>query len=261
MNILISVNDNFVNQAITMLYSLRMNFRGGVNVFHLSITISENGLKTLQEFVEEKLNGRFISIKPDDAFLKELPLYSKRFSIETYSRIIAQDVLPSEVDRILWLDADMIICKDIEEFYNMGFGNKAIICAADLRQDALAAHKSNLGISQGDIYFNAGVILFNLNKLRLEYPKNKVYECIKEIEAELIYQDQDILNVLYSQDKKIVDYKVYNYQLDCEKNIPKELIGNIVVLHYTGKAKPWIYRNIAPSSMPYWNVVRKMGGA
>ena len=35
MNILISVNDNFVNQAITMLYSLRMNFRGGVNVFHL----------------------------------------------------------------------------------------------------------------------------------------------------------------------------------------------------------------------------------
>ena len=104
---------------------------------------------------------------------KDLPLDPSRFSIETYSRIIAQYVLPQNVERILWLDADMIICKNINDFYNVDFEGKAIVCAANLKQDTAKyfEHKIHLGMKTTDVYFNAGVILFNIAKLRKNMTK------------------------------------------------------------------------------------------
>lgn len=261
MNILISVNDNFIKQVKTMLFSLCQNVGESMNVYHLSITISDEGKKDLRDFVEKRLGGYFISVDVEESFLKELPLNSDRFSVETYSRIVAQYVLPDNIERILWLDADMIVCKNIDEFYNIDFEGKAIVCAANLRQNStyLIEHKKNLGMDPNDTYFNAGVILFNLAKLRTAITKDEIYECICNIKTELIYQDQDILNVLFKDDKKIVDHIKYNYQLNCERTIPKDLMDVIAILHYTGKAKPWVYRNIVESSLPYWNVVRQMG--
>ena len=66
------------------------------------------------------------------------------------------------------------------------------------------------------------------------------------------------MNAFYNNDKKVVNYIKYNYQVNCDRTIPTELIDIIAILHYIGKAKPWVYRNIVESSILYWNVICQM---
>lgn len=191
--------------------------------------------------------------------ITDLPIVDERFSVEMYSRILAQFVLPTEVDRILWLDADIVVLKDLYPFYNMDFKGKGMIVCANIDSTSVEERKYKLGLDENNTYFNSGVLLINVEKLRRETTKDEIYAVITKMKEFLLYPDQDILNILYKNDILVVDHEIYNYQLNCEKTIPSTKLNNIVVLHYTGKAKPWKLRNIVSSSMPYWSIVKKQG--
>ena len=163
MNILISVNNKYLNQIKTALFSLSLFTNSNVTVYLMNHSLDGQDVISLKEYLKEKCNFNLIEIDVKKTALDSFPVYL-HLSIETYYRLLAQFLLPDTVDRILWLDADVIIFKDITDFYNQDFDEQLLIACADVnhnRQDILNV-KKEIGISQNHLYFNAGIILFNL---------------------------------------------------------------------------------------------------
>lgn len=261
MNILISVNSNYVDKAQTMLFSLRMHTNEDVTVFLLNHSLNESEVQQFEKYLTSKCKMSLAVIDMSETALDQLPLGNLHFSIEMYYRILAQFVLPDTVDRILWLDADIVLLNDPSEFYFQDFDEmKYVVCA-----DSMNASKyvqecvSKLSLPGTHIYFNSGVMLMNIEKLRQSTNIEYIIEQCHRLSDRLTYPDQDILNYLYSKQVKYADWKKYNYQLTHIKRIPEHEESDIVVLHYSGAVKPWNYSGITNASKYYWRVRKKQG--
>ena len=241
MNILISVDKNFQDKAETMLFSLRLAVKEKLDVYLLNHSLND---KDIYEFNQHlcsichELALYVVEIK--STALDQLPI-TKQFSIEMYYRILAQFVLPSNLDRILWLDADIIIKKDITDFYNQSFDGKMYVVCPDARQKAkdVVECKQKLSLPDDYQYFNSGVMLMNLELLRKETNQGAIIETCYNLQGLIKYPDQDILNYLYADQVKYDDWKKYNYLLNGVNRLPQNEIKDIAILHYAGLKKPW----------------------
>ncbi|HPX32286.1 MAG TPA: glycosyltransferase family 8 protein [Erysipelotrichaceae bacterium] len=260
MNILISVNNKYLNQIKTALFSLSLFTNSNVTVYLMNHSLDGQDVISLKEYLKEKCNFNLIEIDVKKTALDSFPVYL-HLSIETYYRLLAQFLLPDTVDRILWLDADVIIFKDITDFYNQDFDEQLLIACADVnhnRQDILNV-KKEIGISQNHLYFNAGIILFNLEKLRKETTKQEILNTCQKLKSKVVFMDQDILNYLYQCKVKYENPKKYNYQLTNDPLIEKKDLEDIHILHYSGPNKPWDYKQFNKTSKYYWNIKIKQG--
>ena len=253
MNILISVNEKYLDKAETMLFSLKRNTKEPIAVYLLNRSLPQDHIFRFEQYLERVGIAALYVINVDSAFFDAFPL-EIQFSIETYYRILAQFLLPETLDRVLWLDADIIILRDIGEFYHQSFdGMKYVVCP-DKNEDSweLRIQKERLGIPDTHIYFNAGVMLMDLELLRQETKREMIMQKCLELKDKLLYLDQDILNTLYSGQVKYAEQKIYNYQLSDIRKLPKEDADQVSILHYTGHKKPWDYHYMNNASKYYW---------
>ena len=121
-------------------------------------------------------------------------LFSKykrnRFSEVTFYRLLAPLFIP--LDRIIYLDSDVLIFDDLLEMYDLPFDNNYILGFLDVLNYGV----DYLGLIS-DKYINAGVLLFNLDKIRLD---NKCFE--------MIYMAKNNKN-LKNNDQTIINYVLY----------------------------------------------------
>ncbi len=145
MNILISINSIYIEPAKMMLSSVRKYNSGEITVYLLNCQLSEEEIKEFKAYLKEKKDIELVEINMNIAAIEALPLIEP-FSIEMYYRIVAQCVLPDTVDRVLWLDSDIIVTGDISEFYNSDFGDKYMVVCSDAKpcEDL----KQNMGIAK-----------------------------------------------------------------------------------------------------------------
>lgn len=260
MNILISVNSEYLEKAETMLFSLALHTKEENDIYLINNELSDEQVKKLEHFLSKRCNSRLIAIKPDKSFFEEMPL-TEWFSVEMYNRILAQSLLPSELDRILWLDADIIIMDDITDFYYQDFNDKCIVATPDIKYDGKLCRGicASLGLEASHKYFNSGVLLFNLNKIRSTVTEQQILSVCMKLKDKLKYPDQDILNYLYQDKVKYCESFNYNYQLTDISSIKKADEKSIKILHYSGKIKPWKFRCINKASKYYWRVQIRKG--
>lgn len=263
MNILISVNSNYLDKAKTMLYSVYVNTKECITVYLLNHSLLNDELIEFNNFLHKKCKAKLSVIDVKKTELDNLPIGDLNFSIEMYYRLLAQFFLPEKLDRILWLDADIIVLKDIKEFYNTNFDGKEYIVCQDMCDGKQWVNevKNKLGLSKDNKYFNSGVLLINLELLRHSSDMQMIVNKCMSMRDVLTYPDQDILNVMYCNRVKYVEPQKFNYQLSGAKDIDKKTIKDVVILHYTGKNKPWFYWNINKASKFYWRMRFKQGGS
>ena len=109
-NILCATDDNYVPYCGIMLTSLFENNKG-LN-FCIYILVEHLSNKSKSEFatLAKKYSQNIEIITVDGEKLKECPIRTgDHVSIVTYYRLLAPILLPSDVDKILYLDCDMII--------------------------------------------------------------------------------------------------------------------------------------------------------
>lgn len=259
MNILISVNSEYIDKAQTMLYSVYMHTKERVDIYILNSSLTDSEIQSFSEYLMAKCSMVVHEITIDDNIFDGFPIGP--LSKEAYYRVVAQYYLPQDLERILWLDADIIVMNDITSFYNMPFNGKKMIVCPDRcnNSDYVNKIKKKLGLSDDYVYFNSGVLLINLELLRAEKDqKELLYEC-RTIIDRIEYHDQDLLNYLYSDSVGYEDWKVYNYQLLGINKISKEELNRIAILHYAGREKPWEYSHINSVSKYYWKVKSLQG--
>lgn len=261
MNILISVNQRYVEKAKTTLFSLRLHTKEEIIVYLINHSLSAESTEKLGEYLKKKCDIKLHTIDTKETCLDNFPIINSNFCIEMYYRILAQFIIPNTVNRILWLDVDMIIQKDLSEFYWQDFdGNKLIACCDRQNMDKLVLERKDaLGLERDYQYFNSGVLLMNIALLREGLSqRDLIKECEKYIDV-LFWGDQDLLNLLYGNSTKIVDWKKYNFQINGERFIPEAFVSKASILHYTTGRKPWNYKYLASSSKYYWKVKIKQG--
>lgn len=237
-NIAFCINDNYVEQLIVVLWSIMKNLTTGrdVNVWIVSSDMSDASKNYLRKLRLgfKNLHLNFLDI--DAKELTQLPRTIDYISAETYYRYLLPNLLPN-IDKILYMDADIIVNGDISSLYDTDISKYYIAGGYDLYIDDIK-YKSKIGFEQDELYVNAGVLLMNLKQMRTDNIPQKLIDTTKNMASKVKYQDQDIINIVCRG--KILEFdSIYNYT---SHNILKEKskYKHAVVIHYTGPNKPWL---------------------
>ena len=225
----------------------------GINVtsYDVMMYLLHNGLKDstvkrLQKIADRYNVGlKFLEI--DLEILKDCPTNDNEHygNIMMYARILLPSMLPN-LDKVIYLDCDLVVCKDLKSLWETDVNDVAVAMAPDLwYQDKETL--SRLGINNN--YLNSGVIVMNLDYWRKHDVQNRLLSYIIDKGNELIYNDQDALNVILNDERRQLSarYNVTPYYFHRNlDNYPKEMQEEIqesrfdpVVYHYLGPIKPW----------------------
>lgn len=169
-------------------------------------------------------------------------LYSEFYLEGSYSRavfyrITAAEFLSSALDKIIYMDADMLCLKPLDELFNLSLGENLLAAVAD-KGEWLPLHRKELGLSESYRYFNTGLLCLNLRLWRGE----KVYEQVIQIlsRGKFPFVDQDALNIAVARNnygvKYISDRYNHFFRLD---GVELPLTDDVAIEHFAGQIKPW----------------------
>ena len=249
MNILCCLNDKYFYPMITMISSIRKFNKDKLNLFIITSDFSKKYEKKLFKFC----STRNIEMKIFHQNSNEYTIGNSHYSIDMYFRIFAFSILPENVEKVLYLDADLIFQDNISNLYNVGLNDRliAVIRDKDYNSDYLHEHKNKLNIKHD--YFNSGVILFDLKNIRNKLTESNITKVIEENNDKIMYPDQDILNILYEEDEILFLDKKFNYQLQYKDKLD---IDNATIIHYVGWIKPWTHLKLSNHEAKYWDIFK-----
>ena len=245
----------------------------GINVTSDDVTmyLLHNGLKDstvkrLQKIADRYNVGlKFLEI--DLEILKDCPV-NENFhygNIMMYARLLLPSMLPN-LDKVIYLDCDLVVCKDLQSLWETDVNDMAVAMAPDLwYQDK--GTLSRLGINNN--YLNSGVIVMNLDYWRKHDVQNRLLSYIIDKGNELIYNDQDALNVILNNERRQLSarYNVtpcyFHRNLD---NYPKEMHEEIrearinpIIFHFLGNIKPWSLGCYVPGKKLFMKYQKESG--
>jgi lipopolysaccharide biosynthesis glycosyltransferase len=201
----------------------------------------------------------FVSVEPR---LFQAARVSGHVSVATYFRILIPEILPPDVARVLFLDSDIVVRGTITELYEQPLDRYTHAAVANPVCGVFKAHPPSLGIPAGTPYFNAGVLLFNLDVWRSEHIGDRVMDYINTHGARLRFWDQDALNAtLHSRWLKC--HPTWNAVAAFFEGIPAAelevsqadltaVAANPRIVHFTGSWKPWNYYCQHPFKREYF---------
>ncbi|MDR5609828.1 MULTISPECIES: glycosyltransferase [unclassified Arsenophonus] len=246
-NIAYGVDKNFLLGTAISINSVLINNIDTDFNFHLFTDyIDDEYIQRFQKMIT-KYNSNIIIYLLDAEELKQLST-SDFWSYATYFRLIAFEYLSTNINSILYLDADVICKGSLKELFQLNLANSfaAVVLDVDNMQQS-SATRLKLTDLNGK-YFNAGVIYVNLKKWIENDLSKKSLELVrgKTNFGKLKYLDQDALNILF-QTQNIYLSRDYNciYTLKNElayhdlSKYKNTITDSTILIHYTGVTKPW----------------------
>lgn len=249
MNILVTLDSGYIKPLTVMLNSIAVSNPANtfdVYVAHASLTAEDF------RYLAERVPGDRIRIHntpiSEDLFA-DAPV-SDRIPTAAYYRLLAAQYLPEHLDRVLYLDPDIVVINPLDEFYTMNLSGKYLAAATHQFNVMQWINRKRLKMPRGTEYVNSGVMLMNLPLLRAEQDVQALYAYIRDNRSRLLLQDQDLLNGMYADKIAFVDALYYNLDETYWHNHNRfnrsrrvESIDEIeriaVIVHYCGKNKPW----------------------
>ncbi len=113
----------------------------------------------------------------------------------TWYRILLPELLP-EVDRVLFLDADVVVCAALAELWETDLGGAYLGAVTNVLPPEYADRPAALGLASPELYFNAGVLLMDLALMRRDDCTARLHRFGVEHASELVLRDQDALNAV-----------------------------------------------------------------
>lgn len=178
--------------------------------------------------------------------LKSLPS-TKNWSYATYFRFIIADYFSNQLERMVYMDADIMCQGSLKPLLNIQFEYNQVAAVVPERDSVWWQKRADaLGVpSIASGYFNAGFLILNLVNWSKFDISTKAMELLSQdsVKAKLSYLDQDILNmlltgkVIYLDGKYNTQYSI-NYELQKGKK-ENPITPDTVLIHYIGPTKPW----------------------
>lgn len=273
MNIVCSTDDNFVQHCTIMLTSVLLH-NSDVTVWVLSEGLTVKNQKILKDEIEDK-RGIFKYLEVDSEIISRLPMPNdgmlSHISPATYYRLLVTEILPESVRKAIYLDCDIIVRGSLSALLHTDIEKYAVGAVHQMWQESEDAQR--LGYDARFGYFNAGVLLINLDYWRMNAISSKLVEYLTTNYDSILMHDQDALNAIlhdkslkletkwnmlhyfFSHDSKsvkaLIDGKVINDFLEYKLQL-KINRKNPTVIHYVSKPKPWQKGCSHPFVMEYF---------
>ena len=266
-NILVTLNEVYIPHLNTLLYSVLSSDPDiYLRVYLLHTSVRDQSLiKTRQ--ILDSMGGELICINADELTLDGAPT-TERFPKEIYYRIFVAKFLPEDIDKVLYLDPDIIVKGSLKKLYSMDISDHYFAAASHNGAFMRAINGRRLKMKKSAPYINSGVMLINLKKLRREQVYSEVFSFIEDNKKRLILPDQDIISALYGD--KILELDPYIYNMTERQFVYSKLVGkgidmewienNTVIIHYCGKNKPWRRKYKGKLNMFYDKTASDLGG-
>jgi lipopolysaccharide biosynthesis glycosyltransferase len=241
MHIAISFDQNFITPTYVFLTSLFDNNRKHKITFHAIATgVSESEKQKISRYIHQhgaSITYYSIDEKSLNSFV--IPEHSY-FTVATYYRLFFPGLVPTDVQQLLYIDTDTVVVGDLGSLYQINISPYPAAAALD----TAVTVRPDLGIDHPGGYFNAGVLLIDINTWKQQQISEKAIQFLIDYPEKIQWVDQDALNaVLYHNVYKLDGgYNVTFYDIPQElpRSNYKNFLTNKYIIHYTtGLHKPW----------------------
>lgn len=259
MNIAFATDENYVGPLAVSLNSLLRHTGGTIRVYIIDDGITEQSWEKLSEIISGPDRTLIRLTVPKERFhgIKISGCISSWITESTLSRIVLPELV-SDLDRIVYLDCDLLIRKDLRSLYDSNLGTHIVGAVEDPGFDGF--HR--LGTQRADRYFNAGVLLIDISAWNRITMTNTVLRHLREYPESATWFDQCHLNACLTRQWHMLHPR-WNVQMQMLKGaamrIPqnsREIIEarlNPAIVHFTSDQKPWLRGAVHP----YTNAFKK----
>jgi lipopolysaccharide biosynthesis glycosyltransferase len=245
-NICLSFDEKYAQHAAVTMVSLMKNCSRNINYFIIDsepsgITESRSKIVKLVEMYGAKISFRTIDLSVFKGFPVWKPMQDSPNKYVPYYRLCLADLLP-EIERIIYLDTDIVVQGDIAKLYDLEFAKDQFIAGVnDMDSEEL---KEKISTSA---YINSGVILFDLATIR-RIKLSVVEESIKILqnfrERISLNIDQDLINIIFNDHIRLLDISWNAQSVGTPRGFKlgyddKSIEKNII--HFIASHKPWMF--------------------
>jgi lipopolysaccharide biosynthesis glycosyltransferase len=158
-------------------------------------TLSEEDCGRLAETATSNHSSvRFHAVASDD--LSDLPT-TPLFGSIVWLRFWLPDLLPDR-SRVIYLDSDTLVMSDLQGLWDTPLDPHPLAAVANVVEPAARPHVQALGIQYPGGFFNSGVLLMDLGRMRAEKSSEQLFKVAGDLRERLIWPDQDTLNLVFA---------------------------------------------------------------
>jgi len=278
-NVVFGSDRNYVRHLATAIRSLiANNYPLELRIFVVNSDIDATQWRDILSISSDSRH-KFTDVKISEHDLKGA-LVNQHLSKATYYRLFAAEKISA--GKALYLDSDIVIARSIEDLWNIDVDGYYLAAV----EDPGFSNHGTLGMSRSAKYFNAGVMLLNLEAWRSADIKRRVLEFVKGNPEVIQYPDQCGMNAIVNGEwlRLAPKYNAQSIIFDLPETALSQIYGSDalteavndpVVIHFSGATKPWQmncrhrfkseywkYRNLTPykSSLPddfgFWSILK-----
>ena len=259
-SIAMATDRNYIYPTVVAMTSILENKKSDTKInFYIMISgdflnVEKNRLLRLQRKYSN-CKVRLINMKDNMNSLYT----SRHLSRATYYRLMLPSLLPN-LDKVLYLDTDIIVKKDLSALFNYNIDNFYLAGVLDVEVSGNGIIQGRASVTKNDIYMNkygkdillksyvnAGILLFNLKKMRRDNLESKLLNCISSYDLE--FHDQDALNLeCFGKIMNIPNiYNIASWQ---------DFYNDQVIVHFLDVNKPWKWLTTRNSEL-WWKYAEK----
>ncbi len=234
MDVVFNVDNRYVRHMCVTILSILDKNPNKIIAFHV-ITCELS--KENREYISSLLSEDHVSVKFYDVDINTLRNFSvgkftgnPNISYAAYLRLFIPDLLPQDIGKVLYLDCDIVVVNSLTELWHKDI-NQYCLAATDDYGNAQECGARRMGLETGFTYFNSGVMLINLQKLREMNFMKKVQDYLVTDGYRILMHDQDILNGLLYKQRLPLEER-WNMMRNTDNTTDYSII------HYAG-LKPW----------------------
>lgn len=277
-NIVYATDDNFANVlGVSIASILKTNKNDDINFFIIEDNVSRRHKKYIENICLNSNSRLPIWIKSIN--VKELVninnLIADRGSMSQFSRLFLLTLLPSDVERIIYLDCDTLIVNDIKSLWEEALDGNVIGALLDAFPKG---YRKNLILSDEDIVINSGVMLIDLLEWKKHNIEKKLLDFIELYDGAVPQSDQGALSGVLSKKTKVINPRFnlislffdYSYSDLIKYRNPTifysedeiiHALNNPVVIHFTSgflSFRPWELGCSHPYYSIWWEYMERL---
>jgi lipopolysaccharide biosynthesis glycosyltransferase len=245
MEVLCASDERYLPHAATMLCSLLEHNRVS-RIHYFYSTVASEKLAKLKSLAT-RFGSELVCYEIVPATFEALRV-DKWASAAVYYRLLAPRLLPADLNKILYLDSDIIVRGSLSDLWSTDLTNHALAAVPDYWQDA----KSLEVVPVGEKLFNSGVLLINLQAWRQNSIPEKAIAFIRENPEKVQFWDQEALNAVLAH--QWIELPVnWNAQGDrhWQSASGNGTATDPAIVHFIMSSKPWQWSNEHPFKPEY----------
>jgi lipopolysaccharide biosynthesis glycosyltransferase len=248
MHVAFAIDENYAQHCAVAVCSILEHLHPEQKICFYILHCGDLAAKTRAELAALADNRRGTDFKfptVDKKNFCRFPQNRKHISMATWYRLALHKVLPPFVDKVIYLDADIVVMDSLTKLWEIEVDNYFVAGAPD---EGGVLQNRRLGLPATHIYINAGVCIFNIRKLRAIDADTLFLETLYKNFYNITLQDQDIINLAFKDkiftlplcwnaNSRLYTVNILDHSYSYDEAI--QAANNPSIIHFTDSCKPW----------------------